>query len=187
MDNLSEAIKCGNCHNFLELPIILPCGDSICKKHTLDCKESILCHTCGLEHPLPANSASFVQVKALARVIDSRVGHLDFGNEHKEATKLCEQFDELLVKIEQIINDPFDFTYDVINALKSAVQLKGEEMIFKINENMQRIIGKLDEYKEECKRELSRNEVIVAKTNNLVSEKELGRIEQVEQMVGLIE
>jgi hypothetical protein len=55
------------------------------------------------------------------------------------------------------------------------VQLKGEEEILSKNENMHRIISKLDEYKAECKNNFAKNEHL-SKLETFKLEKEASRI-----------
>jgi hypothetical protein len=93
-----------------------------------------------------------------------------------EAKKSCENFDDLLTKIELILQDPYNFTYELINNLKNEVQLKGEEAIFKINENMNRVISKLDDYNIECKNGLKETGY-VGRAEILRLDKETGRRE----------
>lgn len=164
MDKLSVSTKCVNCKNVLDSPVLLPCGDSICKKHTLNCHASILCFLCDIEHPIPANGG-FTPIKALAGVIDSRVTILDFGKEHKQAKQSCENFDDLLTKIERFLEDPYNFTYEPIDYLKNMVQLKGEEMILEINEKMHGIQSKLDDYKKECQKGFGKKKYVVKAEN----------------------
>jgi hypothetical protein len=168
MNKLSLSVKCVNCHHILESPVFLPCGDSICKKHTVNCQGPILCHSCEIEHPIPTNGG-FPISKAIAGVIDAQIACLDFGTEHKESKESCEHFDELLTKIDEILKSPYNFTFEAIGYLKNVVQIKGEEMILKINEKMDRMISKLEEYKIECKNGFSKSEYVV-KSDNFVEE-----------------
>jgi hypothetical protein len=60
--------------------------------------------------------------------------------------------------------------------LKNEVHLKGEEAIFKINENMNRAISKLEEYNIKCKNSFKESEYL-AKAEILRLDKETGRRE----------
>jgi hypothetical protein len=150
MHKISNAIKCENCRHILESPVFLPCGHSICKKHSTGVKETVICNTCEIEHELPKNG-SFPLNLGLAKIIDSQIGSLDLGKEHKEAKKTCKKLEDLLKKFEDTLNDPYNFTHEAIEYLKSVVQLKGEEMKMEIDEKMNRCIKKLDDYKINCK------------------------------------
>jgi hypothetical protein len=152
MDAILDAIKCVNCRNILDSPVSLPCGHTICKKHTVDVQNALLlCHKCGTEHQIPA-SGSFPQIEALTRIIEAQIASLDLGKEHNDAKQTCLQLDELLTSIEHILSDPFNFVYDAIDYLKNVVQLKGDEAKLEIDRKMSRIFTKLDTYKDESKK-----------------------------------
>jgi hypothetical protein len=175
MNKITHAVKCGNCTNILESPVSLPCGCCICHKHTIDIKGPILCISCEIEYPLPP-SGRFPLIKALAEIIDAQIVDIDFGEEHNEAKELCKHLDDLLTNIEDTLKDPYNFTHEAISYLKNTVQLKGEEMKLKIDEQMASLIGKLDKYNEDCKQNLSSSE-FVAKSKELSDEKEEARFE----------
>jgi hypothetical protein len=96
----------------------------------------------------------------------------------RRAKKSCEDFEDLLAQIELILRDPYNFTYELINNLKNEVQLKGEKAIFKINENMNRTISKLDEYNIECKNSFKESEYLgKAKILRLDGSKRVGKVD----------
>jgi DNA repair exonuclease SbcCD ATPase subunit len=175
MEEISSSIKCGNCKNSLDTPVFLPCGDSICEKHTAESKETILCRTCGVEHAVPEN-VGFPLNKGLARIIKAQIAEIDFGDEHKEAKQSCENFDDLLTKIDVFLKDSYTLTYESIVQLKNVVQLKGEEEIVRIKKNMHRIIDDLDEYNNECKKSFKQSDYL-KKLENFTQEKEEARQE----------
>jgi hypothetical protein len=152
--------------------VLLPCGHSICQKHTITDQWPILCHTCEIEHSMPLNG-SFPINLALADIINTKIAYLDFGKVHQEAKQSCEHFEEILIEIEQIVKDPYNFTHDLISYLKNEVQLKGESAILKISEKMHRIISELDEYDIELKNSFS----LGKNSKNLANENEMGRNE----------
>lgn len=91
-----------------------------------------------------------------------------------EANQSFERFDELLSKIELLLQDPYNFTYELIKYWKDEVQLSGEKEILRIHEKMDRTINRLDEYNIELKQKLKESEY-VARFGNLELEKETGR------------
>ena len=175
MDIIKKRFQCQKCKNLLQSPVLLPCGHSTCQYHTINTKRPILCEKCGIEHTTPVNGAFPLNID-LNELIEAKIACLDFGNEYKEAKQSCEKFDEILIKCEQILNDPFNFIYHAIDFLKETVQLKGEEMILNISENMTKIISKLDQHKNECENELNGNEFKM-KSKKLIDEKEKARID----------
>lgn len=84
----STLLQCSNCAKILESPVLLPCGDSVCKKHTTnESNEAILCLKCEIEHPLHAN-VEFLPNNALAEIIE----FLKVGNQQKKTNLLMQFF-----------------------------------------------------------------------------------------------
>jgi hypothetical protein len=177
MDKILNAVKCANCRNMLDSPVILPCGCSICHKHTHDpTSGSILCCFCGIEHQLESNRASFPANTALARIIKSQINALEFGEEHKTSKKSCTRLNDLINDFDCLLKDPFNFTYEAIEYLKNVAQLKVEQMKLKLDEELVIVIGKLDEFKSDCKTNLKSNEYL-SKVGKFEERKETAREE----------
>jgi hypothetical protein len=176
MNKISSAIKCVNCKNVLQTPVLLPCSHSICKKHVTDDDKgaAIFCNNCGLEHSIPQNG--FLLQEALAKIIDSQIFNLNFGKDHQEANEACTKLDECLNIFQQLLKDPLNFTHEVILSLKNVVQLRGEEAKLKIDEKMNNFFDKLEEYEKDCKKALKTSEY-VAKSKKLNLQNEVIRKE----------
>jgi hypothetical protein len=152
MNEIFDSIKCVNCRNWLDSPVLLPCGCSICHKHTCNQRgQTILCCSCEIEHQLPPNGEYFPTNRNLAHILESQISALNFGQAHIEAKESCSRLDELLTEIEHVLNDPFNFIYEAIEHLKYVDQLKVEEMKLNYDENLAILISQLDEFKETCK------------------------------------
>ena len=157
MDRIQTVMKCILCHKTLESPVILPCSCNICYKHvTNKTSDLIQCEKCEVEHRIPTNG--FHANKALQVIIETEIANLDFGSVHKEAKKSCELIENALKEFELLIKDPFFYTYERISELKNIVQLKGEELKLRIDEEMQKYIDRLEEYERQSKEYLSSNE-----------------------------
>lgn len=154
MEAISNAIKCVNCREVLVSPVVLPCSDSICKKHVT--YQSIICGECGIEHKVPENG--FIDASALAEIIAAQIDQIDLGSLHKQAKKSCESFEELLTQFENLLKDPFHLTHERISGLKNKAQLKGEKLKIQIDEWTNTLLDKLDEYESQCKLFISSNE-----------------------------
>jgi hypothetical protein len=153
MNKISEAIKCVNCRNVLESPVSLPCGCSICLKHTRDVKVSILCCSCEIDHPLPSNG-NFPPNKVAIKMLEAQINTLEFGKEQKEAKQSCDRLEKLLNNIDSMLKDPFNFIYEAVEFLKNAAQLKVDEMKLKLDEDLALLISQLDDFKIKCKTNL---------------------------------
>lgn len=60
-------MNCIECKNLLEYPVILPCGESICKKHIHTDKTTFFCQVCCAEHSIPGDG--FPANKALEKFL----------------------------------------------------------------------------------------------------------------------
>jgi hypothetical protein len=157
MDRVLKAMKCAICRDILESPVILPCSHTICKKHVSNQNNGIIrCEQCGVEHQIPTNG--FNANNALQEIIEAEIANLDFVSVHKEARKSCESFEKALKEFESLIKDPKFLTNEKISELKNNVQLKGEELKLKIDQEMKKLLDRLEEYERQCKEYLSSNE-----------------------------
>ena len=89
MESILNTIKCSICHEILELPVVLPCNETVCKKHVKD--DFFRCDKCGVEHQIPTNG--FQPNIALQKLIEVGIAGLDFGSVYNEAKKSCESFE----------------------------------------------------------------------------------------------
>ncbi len=101
IEEFHELFNCSLCKKLLENPIILPCGESLCKKDLNELlkpgDDKLKCPFCQKEHMQPYEG--FPNDKRMQKMIDLKVNQLDFGpiyNNCKKALKgLTEQFNEL--------------------------------------------------------------------------------------------
>ena len=160
MNKILNALKCAICRDILESPVILPCFDTICKKHvSKQINEVIRCEQCGVEHQIPANG--FHPNNALQEIIDAEIANLELGSVHKEAKKSCESLEKALEEFEVLLKDPYFYPHERISELKNSVQLKGEELKLIIDEETKKFIERLEEYERQSKEFLSSKEFIV--------------------------
>ena len=157
MNKILNAIKCVICREILESPVILPCNDTICKKHVLNqSSDTIRCGKCGVEHRIPTNG--FQPALALQEIIEAEIGHFDFGSVHNNAKKSCELFEEAIKEFEVHLKDPYFYIHERITELRNIVQLKGEELKLVIDQEMKKHFDRLEEYERQSKEYISSNE-----------------------------
>jgi len=116
----------------------------------------IRCEICGVEHHIPANG--FHPNKPLQMIIKTEIAKLDLGSVHKSAKKSCEYVEDSLKEFEVLLKDPYFYTHGKISELKNIVQLKGEEIKLRIDQEMKKLIDRLEEYERQSKEYLSSNE-----------------------------
>lgn len=76
MDKVLNALKCVNCREILSNPVMIPCGHTICEKHTQINENKIVCLECGIQHEIVLN-------KSVAEMINAQLAAFDFGDRHK--------------------------------------------------------------------------------------------------------
>lgn len=146
MDVVLEAMKCVQCRDTLSRPVTLPCGHSICKRHTETACKHIVCSKCGCRH----ENGEFAISEVISNMIKSQIASISFGNVHDES---CKSRDELKKQLDancEVLNDPSNFIHDSIDELKNRVLLKSERLKFQIDEIAQELLDDLDEYKSRC-------------------------------------
>jgi hypothetical protein len=170
MNKISSAINCVNCREVIVSPVLLPCGCSICEKHTIDFDRPIHCCSCQIDHILPENG-KFPPNKALSSILATHIDTKNIDQKLADAKKACSQLKELLESIEDILADPYNVTYEAIRGLMDVVQAKGDEMKLEIDKQIDQILSKLEEYHENCKINLSTDDYRV-KSKEIREEKE---------------
>jgi hypothetical protein len=155
MDKISKAIKCANCKSTLSHPVFLPCDHNICQTHVSG--DYIQCGECGLDHKIPP-SGCFPPNKPLAEIIASQIGSLDFGPHYSEAKQKCVSLEDELKKVNLILTDSSNVTFETINKMRNTVLLRSEKLKLKIDEETNSMLEKLDQYQQRCKSYLNTKE-----------------------------
>lgn len=154
MNKILNAIKCVNCQSVLSSPVFLPCTHSVCQKHEIHSNDgfvSVYCFECGIEHRKSSNGVGFPANSALATIIEAQIESLEFGKGYKEAKESCEKLRALVKHAEELLNDPENFTFEKLDEMKNAVQLRGEEIKLRIDSEMLKLIEKMNEHRTSCK------------------------------------
>ena len=151
MNLVSDSIKCTQCKETLKFPVVLPCGDSICKHHvdTKNESKTIECVICNELFDIP--TTGFARNKALEKLLEKEIVSIDLGDEYNSAFGKCQQFNELLEKFNRSKNDPEMRIHSVISELRNKVDLRREELKQDVDKEALKIIQKLDEFKKLCK------------------------------------
>ena len=88
MDKVINSLKCVNCRDILSIPVILPCGHTICQSHAQVTDEQIICAKCGSRHQIK----EFIVNEAVSELISAELIKFDFGQQHKATSKSCNRF-----------------------------------------------------------------------------------------------
>lgn len=183
MNKIENAIKCVNCKNVLLTHVLLPCNHLICKKHVDELDADVVCifcQKCGMQHK---KRNDFPSIEAFQQIIDSKISEFDFGAEHKQTKSACLDLADVIKRIDDLNNDPNNFTNKEIGDLKRALDLKREELKLKIDEMTAKLMEKLEAYEVECRKEVeaSSDNEFKSRSKEINEESERVRVELLER------
>ena len=132
------------CKLFLETPISLPCGYTICQKHVEGCQKHYKCKNCKVKHEIP-NTGFPINNFAL-KTIESCV-HLN--DTQKRIAESLDKLEKIIKEHERL--DSQVIVYDSFFNLRNQVDLHREELIEQINKRSDEIIKQLKEMEDNCR------------------------------------
>lgn len=148
MNQILKEVTCIKCNKLFDKPVVLPCGHSTCQSHTREDDDKVVCIQCGRTH----NRSEFILNVPLMNLITAQIASIDFGSEHREAKKQCEQLEDELARQESMLNDVNYLIHEKINELRNRVHVKQEELKLAIDQSVEKLLGELSEYENECKK-----------------------------------
>jgi hypothetical protein len=169
-NQVDKELLCSNCECRLDIPKILPCGETICSL----CETSIQvndqmfeCLVCKDKHDMPKNG--FIINKSLSKILAIELTNVSRGEAYNSLMKLLDEIQKKLNLLKLGINNGTDFVKEHCMNLRSDVQLKAEEVILKVNDISTIIIEKIDEYEKDLI-ELNKNNSKSLDTFNAIAE-----------------
>jgi hypothetical protein len=169
MEAIESALKCAECKAFLECPIILPCSDSICKKHikTDDDKEYHCLH-CDATHVTP--SSGFPENKSLRILLEAKIQQTIFGQQYKSASCSLQNLHKVIDDLRLFQTDPYYIVSKKINELKIETHIVRDQFKLSIDAKADTLIKELDEYEQECKRLVSSSDLLSKRLARLATD-----------------
>jgi hypothetical protein len=155
MNNFKSLCICDlkTCNFFLEKPIILPCGSTICQEHVASFKNKYSCSLCNNEHWIPKKG--FPINKFADKTIK---GSFHFNELQKKTKDSYEKLERIIQEHDGLNSE--DLIYEYFSNLRNQVDLHREQQIEKINKKSEEIIKQLKEMEEKCKSNASKFEKI---------------------------
>lgn len=174
MDTINEALKCSKCKHVLSEPVALPCGELICDKHVNKKITHFYCLECDLDHPF-LYPGGFFRVKALEKILSTKIDKCDFSGEYSRAYKSCKNLEQALFEFDKFRSDPYNHIYEAIIEIRNEVELKRETIKLEtttatasadgeVDEKAEALINEINEFESECKANLESNEFKEKKT-----------------------
>jgi len=147
LEKINDLFKCKLCKVVLVDPIILPCGETVCKAHTDEISKG-KCMSCSGTHTVPHEG--FPENKFAKHQLDLEINKigLNFG-QFKNYSKIIHDLNENLKEMETIRKDPENYIYEYFGELTRQVDLRRETLIRDIHEYSDELIQKIEKLKQE--------------------------------------
>ena len=142
MQSVHELLKCVHCHKVLKSPIVLPCGDRLCQEH-LNGQKQITCLVCSVEYEVD-EANPFPLDKLLQNLT------IEYGEMHAKAKGTFERHQVLLIEFENLIQDPFNYLYEYVAAIRNTVCLE-KELDHLTDSQLDSLLNELDLFEEKRK------------------------------------
>jgi hypothetical protein len=168
---MNEILICKfkDCGKYISQPVILPCGNNICKKHVDEIHQTSKlydCEFCKSVHEIPEHG--FILNKALNEIIRT---NLHLNDKGREAQDLIYKFESVLNELLVINKDPKEFISDYVSLNKNKLISEKDRIIMDLNNVTSEMIGEIDCFENQSKKNLDNlNELI---TKNLLLEQNL--------------
>ena len=149
--DIQKQLHCSYCEHRIDIPKILPCGNTICSK----CETSFIqssekeCKSCSQVHAIPTKG--FIINKVVAELLKITPAKVYRGEVHKQATDLVSEIGILNKNLEDRKNNVDSIVADYCDVLRTCVDIKTESEINQLNNFRDLLLEKIDKYEKECK------------------------------------
>ena len=154
--DIKSSLICEYCNKQFDSPVILPCGETICKRDLKDLykedeKHIILCFFCGEEHHVAKRDA-FPNNKLITKLIEETNMETDTFSikRYQRAKKLCMLLKHKVDHLETIQKNPSYYLETFFNQLIREVETKREYCKSLIDTMYENMIKDIDLFRFEC-------------------------------------
>ena len=155
IEKLKSFLDCDQCTKLLVNPVVMACGKFICKihlekilSHESKEKNTFICKICQEEHVIPKNG--FVVNNRLQDLLDVELNKFEPSPVFDECMKELEEAKASVLKIEQLETNPESYIYDYFEDIKNQVDLRREDLKFKIDTYSDDIIKYIETTQTNC-------------------------------------
>jgi len=162
-EKLNDLFNCKLCKNVLVDPILLPCGETVCKAHTDELSKG-KCMSCYGAHIVPKEG--FLENRIVKHQLDLRINNINLNySQFKKNNKIIQDLNKKLKETVAIRNDPENYITEYFGELTRQVDLRRETLIEDINTYSDKLIQKIEKLKKDCV--AKSKEAMVASENKL--------------------
>jgi len=141
LEKINDLFNCKICKDVLVDPIILPCGETVCKAHTDEISKG-KCMLCSGTHIVPKEG--FLENRFAKNQLDLEVNKINLNfSQFKDYHKIIQDLNENLKEMENYICEYF-------GELTRQVDLRRETLIEDIHKYSDELIKKIEKLKQDC-------------------------------------
>jgi len=165
-EKLNALFNCNICKGVLVDPVILPCGETVCKAHTDEIRKG-KCMLCDGSHIVPKEG--FLENRIVKNQLDLRVDNINLNfSQFKNNNKIIQDLNNKLKEMEAIRKDPENYISEYFGELTRQVDLRRETLIEDIHKYSDELIQKIEKLKQDC---VSKSKEPMIASENKLSEK----------------
>lgn len=144
----NSILKCRCCSSILQVPINLPCGDTICQKHVGSSAkgDTFKCPICKEIHSIQANG--FPKSKLIQELLDKHYIKLNTSKPRREAIQACTDLEQQLNMFKQISRDQYIKGYMACEINK--VNVTRAKHIEKLTAYYAGIVNEMRQFEQKC-------------------------------------
>ena len=147
--SLKNLLNCKFCSNVLQEPVILPCGQTLCKIHSeeISKKECFVCseiNTIPDYNGFPNNDLVQAQLEMKLNLLNIDLFH--FNN----CQEMFQDLNKRVKETESVRNDSDNYVYEYFAELRRQVDLRRDTIINSVQEYSNKMIEQIDHLEQEC-------------------------------------
>ena len=149
INEVKATLDCDLCNKLLVDPVVMPCDGTLCKTH-LDKliandpneKSTFICEICQEDHLIPKKG--FMINNRLQKLLRLELNALKMSPVFDQCRKEIEDAKENVVKIEFLEKNAENYIYDYFEDVKRQVDIRREDLKFKIDTYSDQIIKSVE-------------------------------------------
>lgn len=152
LNQIEAILTCPECSCLFNMPVILPCGDRVCRCHLVN-RSTIECNVCLSEYPVGDFPADNLLVRLIAlnipgTIAETKNGTVIKGDQHKKAMLAFEQYEVLIERLELLLQDPHNHLYEQVSQCRNRIDLDYERELISVA-SYDRLLAQLTKFEQE--------------------------------------
>jgi Rad3-related DNA helicase len=139
----------------LVVPVTLPCGYNVCKRHLDEQLDStpkkirkFECEVCDEKHNIP--DKGFAINKSIQNALNIKLNTLKLNPVYEKCKREINDAENNIKNIENLEKDTENYIFEYFEELKRQVDLRREELKLKLENSSDQIIESIESHKENC-------------------------------------